>query len=84
MSPLARTGRPGDLAELEVRVATGALRGVAERGVRAWRGIPYAAAPVGALRFREHRTVPESKPHRNPVQHCPNWLVGLPRPSKHL
>lgn len=37
---------------LDVRVSTGVLRGVAERGIRAWRGIPYASAPEGAWRFR--------------------------------
>jgi para-nitrobenzyl esterase len=40
------------LDQLEVRVSGGRLRGVSERGIRAWRGIPYAAAPVGPLRFR--------------------------------
>ena len=54
MRRLARTGRPRRPAApvTEVRVATGLLRGVAERGVLAWRGIPYAAPPVGPLRFR--------------------------------
>jgi len=39
-------------AALTVRIGTGLVRGVRVRGVRAWRGIPYAAAPVGPLRFR--------------------------------
>ena len=40
------------LDPLEIRVSGGLLRGVSERGIRAWRGIPYASAPVGDLRFR--------------------------------
>ncbi|WP_198418569.1 carboxylesterase/lipase family protein [Cryobacterium frigoriphilum] len=54
MSRLAQTGT---MEPLDVTVSTGVLRGIRERGVRAWRGIPYAAAPIGALRFRAPRPI---------------------------
>jgi len=34
------------------RTDAGSVRGIRERGVLAWRGIPYAAPPIGPNRFR--------------------------------
>jgi hypothetical protein len=36
-----------------VQVAQGQLEGTEEQGMRVFRGIPFAAPPVGALRWRE-------------------------------
>ncbi|MEZ5996708.1 MAG: carboxylesterase family protein [Hyphomonadaceae bacterium] len=41
-----------------VRVAQGEAQGVVENGVRVFRSLPYAAAPVGELRFRGPRPAP--------------------------
>lgn len=40
---------------VEVRVSGGMLRGTVESGVAVFRGIPFAAPPVGALRFAAPR-----------------------------
>ncbi|MBC7723556.1 MAG: carboxylesterase/lipase family protein [Burkholderiaceae bacterium] len=42
---------------LRVRLTSGEVRGIRSGGVRLWRGIPFAAPPVGALRFRGPRPV---------------------------
>ncbi|MDJ0339482.1 carboxylesterase/lipase family protein [Cryobacterium sp. PH31-O1] len=64
-------------AGLEVRVSTGLLRGVRERGVLAWRGIPYASAPVGDRRFR----APQPASAWHGVRDASQW--GLVAPQSH-
>ena len=39
-------------SSLDVRLDQGTARGVRERGVEAWRGLPYAAPPVNSRRWR--------------------------------
>jgi len=48
---------PGPLGLLDVRVAGGVVRGVRQADRTSWLGVPYARAPVGALRFRAPQPV---------------------------
>ncbi len=50
-------GRSSQVPSLQVKIANGILEGVDESGVRAFKGIPFAAPPVGVLRWREPQPV---------------------------
>jgi para-nitrobenzyl esterase len=45
------------VSTLRITVSGGVVEGVLRRGLRMWRGIPYAAPPIDALRFRAPRPV---------------------------
>ena len=77
-------GRPHDV-DIDVRVTGGVVRGLRERGLLAWRGIPYAAPPVGVLRFAAPAEVVSWDGLRDASefgaiapQHVTNPLIRLP------
>ena len=41
-----------------VKISNGTLEGVDESGIKTFRGVPFAAAPTGNLRWREPQPVP--------------------------
>ncbi|HLH52090.1 MAG TPA: carboxylesterase family protein [Verrucomicrobiae bacterium] len=69
--------RPG-LAEQPppVRVEQGLLQGIAEDGLRIYRGIPFAAPPVGELRWRAPEPAPKWDGVREAVKFAPDPYQG--------
>lgn len=58
-------------AEPAVMTSSGPIRGVLQDGVRSFKGIPYAAAPVGDLRWRAPRPVEKWKEPLNAEDYGP-------------
>ncbi|WP_329310409.1 carboxylesterase/lipase family protein [Streptomyces sp. NBC_01262] len=70
------------MASAQVESVAGLLRGTAEDGVLVWRGIPYAAPPVGPLRFRPPSPVKPWPGVRDATRYGPQAVqfTGAPQP----
>ncbi len=64
---------------LVVTTASGDIHGVHEDGVRVFRGVPYAAPPVGTLRFMPPQPAPRWRGVRNAVADGPIAPQGRSR-----
>jgi para-nitrobenzyl esterase len=65
--------------DLVVRINPGELRGAREGGIAVFRGVPYAAAPVGDLRFQPPQPVPAWRGARDATKDGPIAPQGRSR-----
>ena len=79
----APTPPPVASAETEIRVAQGEMVGFkAPNGAKVWLGVPFAAPPVGDLRWRAPRPAPAWKGRREALTHgsrCLQLATGFDR-----
>jgi para-nitrobenzyl esterase len=59
-----------------VKVETGVVKGAVDNGVAAFKGIPFAAPPVGALRWKAPQPAPHWKGVREAVEFGPRCMQG--------
>ena len=69
----------GAASDLVVRTNSGELRGARENGVAVFRGVPYATAPVGPLRFAPAQAAPAWSGVRDATQDGPVAPQGRSR-----
>ena len=62
---------PAEIDPVVVQTEAGTLSGSSEQGVNVFRGVPYAAAPIGDLRWRAPQPVPSWRGVRAASAHEP-------------
>ena len=70
--------RAGEAAEAAVTIASGPIRGQAADGLRRFLGIPYAAPPVGTLRWQPPQSVAAWAAPRD----CTHFGPACPQPRQ--
>ena len=70
--------RAGEAAEAAVTIASGPIRGQAADGLRRFLGIPYAAPPVGTLRWQPPQSVAAWTAPRD----CTHFGPACPQPRQ--
>src|SRR6201998_3495813 len=74
---------PGAAFAAAVHVESGALQGVDANGLSIYKGVPYAAAPLGELRWREPRSVKSWKGVRRATAFAPACMqTGVSMPGE--
>src|SRR5262245_14104720 len=75
---LGLAGAPGALADTQVKTGAGVVRGTATDGgrVRIFKGIPFAAPPVGELRWQAPRPAAHWQGVRDALEFSPRCLQG--------
>src|SRR5512134_63060 len=66
----------GEATADQVRTKNGVVEGLTESGVRTFRGIPFAAPPVGDLRWCEPQPAPAWEGVRKAVEFGPRCMQG--------
>jgi para-nitrobenzyl esterase len=80
LTAFAVKGQNTDSTITVIRVSDGALKGSTKNGVSSFKGIPYAAAPVGANRWRAPQGVISWKKERDATQFAADCAqMGWPR-----
>ena len=72
------------VAQPVVDTSTGRLRGTRRAGVEAFLGIPYAAPPTGARRWRPAQPVESWAGERDATRPGPSCLQAAPAPGRRL
>ena len=81
---VACSAGPGDDADsaLVVETEQGKVKGIKADGIRSWRGIPYAAPPVGDLRWEPPQDTEDWGGVRDASTYSAKCLQGGPTPGQ--